>query len=59
MPRRANKPRALVVLAHFDDTRNPNGRPNFVPQGVGHAVLAGAFDRDRVEVAIYSEFHSG
>ena len=53
------KPRVLVVIAHFDDTRNPNGRPHFVPQGMGHAYLAGAFDRQNVEVKIYSEFHSG
>lgn len=59
MTQRSGKPRVLVVLAHFDDSRNPNGRPNFIPQGVGHAVLAGAFDRDRVDVALYSEFHSG
>jgi hypothetical protein len=53
------KPRVLVVLAHFDETRNPRGRPHFVPQGVGHAFLAGAFDRHNVDVRIYSEFHSG
>jgi hypothetical protein len=53
------KPRVLLVLAHFDDMRNQCGRPNFVPQGVGHAFLAGAFDRDAVEIKIHSEFHSG
>jgi hopanoid C-2 methylase len=53
------KPRALVVLAHFDDARNPEGRPRFIPQGVGHAVLAGAFDPGHVDVVLYSEFHSG
>jgi radical SAM superfamily enzyme YgiQ (UPF0313 family) len=53
------KPRILVVLAHFDDMRNPNGRPNFLPQGVGHAFLAGAFDKHAVDIRIYSEFHSG
>ncbi|KAB0268345.1 B12-binding domain-containing radical SAM protein [Microvirga brassicacearum] len=53
------KPRVLVVLAHFDETRNPHGRPHFVPQGVGHAFLAGAFDRNNVDVKLYSEFHSG
>jgi hypothetical protein len=53
------KPRVLVVIAHFDDTRNPNGRPNFIPQGLGHAFLAGAFRRETVEVCLYSEFHSG
>ncbi|WP_332684249.1 B12-binding domain-containing radical SAM protein [Bosea sp. (in: a-proteobacteria)] len=53
------KPRILLVLAHFDDMRNRNGRPNFLPQGVGHAFLAGAFDRNAVEIRIHSEFHSG
>ena len=59
MARHSGKPRALVVLAHFDDTRNPEGRPRFIPQGVGHAVLAGAFDSERVDIVLYSEFHSG
>jgi radical SAM superfamily enzyme YgiQ (UPF0313 family) len=53
------KPRVLVVIAHFDDTRNPNGRSNFIPQGLGHAFLAGAFNRETMEVRLYSEFHSG
>jgi radical SAM superfamily enzyme YgiQ (UPF0313 family) len=48
-----------LVVAHFDDTRNPNGRPNFIPQGLAHAFLAGAFHRRNVEVRLYSEFHSG
>jgi len=56
---RDHKPRVLLVVAHFDDTRNPNGRPNFVPQGLGHAFLAGAFHRQNVAVRLYSEFHSG
>jgi hopanoid C-2 methylase len=53
------KPRVLLVVAHFDDTRNPNGRPNFIPQGLAHAFLAGAFHHQNVEVRLYSEFHSG
>jgi hypothetical protein len=53
------KPRVLVVVAHFDDTRNLDGRPNFIPQGLGHAYLAGAFHHQNVDVRIYSEFHSG
>ncbi len=53
------KPRVLVVIAHFDDTRNPDGRPNFIPQGLGHAFLAGAFNCETVEVRLFSEFHSG
>ena len=56
---RDHKPRVLLVVAHFDDTRNPNGRPNFIPQGLAHAFLAGAFHRRNVEVRLYSEFHSG
>jgi hypothetical protein len=53
------KPRALVVICHFDETRNPDGRPDYAPQGVGHAFLAGAFHPERTDVRIYSEFHSG
>jgi hopanoid C-2 methylase len=59
VPSRDRKPRVLLVVAHFDDTRNPNGRPNFIPQGLAHAFLAGAFHRRNVEVRLYSEFHSG
>jgi hopanoid C-2 methylase len=53
------KARVLIVLAHFDETRNPQGRPDFVPQGMGHAFLAGAFNRNMVQVRIYSEFYHG
>jgi hypothetical protein len=53
------KPRVLIVLAHFDETRNPKGRPDFVPQGTGHSVLAGAFRANTVEIRLYSEFHDG
>lgn len=56
---RYRKPRVLLVVAHFDDTRNPDGRPNFIPQGLGHAFLAGAFHHQNVLVRLYSEFHSG
>ena len=59
MPLSDCKPRVLIVVAHFDDTRNPNGRPNFIPQGLGHAYLAGVFNSKNVAVRIYSEFHSG
>ena len=59
MPFRRRKPRVLLVLAHFDDTRNPTGRPNFIPQGLAHTYLAGAFHPHHVDVRIYSEFHSG
>ena len=52
---RNHKPRVLVVIAHFDDTRNPDGRPNFIPQGLGHTFLAGAFHRHNVEVRICME----
>lgn len=53
------RPRVLIVLAHFDETRNPRGRPDFIPQGMGHVFLAGAFNKERIDVSIYSEFHSG
>ena len=59
MARLDRKPRILLVVAHFDDTRNPHGRPYFVPQGVGHAFLAGAFEPGAAEIRLYSEFHSG
>jgi hypothetical protein len=57
--RPTRKPRALIVLCHFDETHHLNGRRDYAPQGVGHAFLAGAFDPDKVNVRIYSEFHSG
>ncbi|MDW4498814.1 hypothetical protein R5H30_12535 [Sulfitobacter sp. D35] len=53
------KPRVLVVVAHFDEMRQYGGRPNFFPQAMGHAFLAGAFHRDRVDIRLYSEVHSG
>ncbi len=53
------RPRVLIVLAHFDETRNPRGRPDFIPQGTGHLFLAGAFARDCVDIRAYSEFHDG
>ncbi len=56
---RRQKPRVLLVLAHFDDTRNPNGRPHFIPQGLAHVYLAGAFHPQNVDLRIYSEFHGG
>lgn len=56
---RTSPPRILIVLAHFDETRNPRGRPDFIPQGTGHLFLAGAFARDRVDLRAYSEFHDG
>ncbi|HEV7310104.1 B12-binding domain-containing radical SAM protein [Ensifer sp.] len=56
---RTRPPRILIVLAHFDETRNPGGRPDFLPQGTGHLFLAGAFARERVQLRAYSEFHDG
>lgn len=55
----SRKPRVLVVIAHFDEMRQYQGRPNFFPQGVGHAFLAGAFHRDRVDIRLHSEVHGG
>ncbi|WP_299848736.1 radical SAM protein [uncultured Roseovarius sp.] len=55
----ARKPRVLVVIAHFDEMRRHQGRPNFFPQGVGHAYLAGAFHPEKVDIRLYSEVHSG
>lgn len=53
------KPRVLIVIAHFDETRRLEGRPHFMPQGVGHAFLAGMLHPERCEVRLYSEFESG
>ncbi|MEM8789416.1 MAG: radical SAM protein [Pseudomonadota bacterium] len=53
------RPRVLIVLAHFDEMRQFGGRPNFMPQGVGHAFLAGALNGARFDIRLYSEFHSG
>lgn len=55
----SRRPRALIVLCHFDETHRLDGRRDYAPQGVGHAFLAGAFDPEKVDVKIYSEFHSG
>lgn len=53
------KPRVLIVIAHFDEMRRYQPRPNFFPQGIGHVYLAGAFHRDRVDIRLYSEIYSG
>jgi hypothetical protein len=53
------KRRVLIVIAHFDEMRRHKGRPNFFPQGVGHVYLAGAFNRGRTDIRLYSEIYSG
>ena len=54
-----HKPRVLVVVAHFDETRNPNGRPYFVPQAVGHAYLAESFIARTSRCAFTARFTAG
>ncbi len=51
--------RVLIINCYLDETRRLRGRPHFVPQSVGPAYLAGAFNRDLVDVRVYSELHGG
>ena len=53
------KKRVLIVNCYLDETRRLKGRPHFVPQGVGPAYLAGAFDDRTTELRLYSELYSG
>ncbi len=49
----------LIVGTHFDDTRLPVRRMNKLPQGMGTAFLAGAFNPSTCEVKCWSETASG
>jgi hypothetical protein len=51
--------RALVVNVFFDEYRRTRGSPLRVPRGSGHIFLAGAFNREVVDVRVYSEQVSG
>ena len=50
--------RILIVNAYFDELRR-GARPFSVPMAMGPVQLAGAFDRERCEVRVYNEQHSG
>jgi len=51
--------RVAVINCYFDETRRIKGRPHFVPQAVGPAYLAGAFNPDLTDFVLYSELHDG
>jgi len=56
---RERKRRVLIVNGYLDETRRIKGRPHFVPQAIGPAYLAGAFNRDLTEIKLYNELASG
>jgi radical SAM superfamily enzyme YgiQ (UPF0313 family) len=51
--------RILIVNGYLDETRRLRGRPHFVPQSVGPAYLAGAFNPELAEIRLYNELASG
>lgn len=51
--------RVLIVNCFLDETRRLVGRPHFVPQAIGPAYLAGAFNRELVDIRLYNELSSG
>lgn len=53
------KRRVLIVNAYLDETRRLKGRPHFVPQAVGPAYFAGAFNPELTEIRLYNELSGG
>ena len=51
--------RVLIVNCFLDETRRLIGRPHFVPQAVGPAYLAGAFNPALVDITLYNELSGG
>lgn len=51
--------RVLIINCYLDETRRLRGRPHFVPQSVGPAYLAGAFNRELADIRVFSELHGG
>jgi hypothetical protein len=51
--------RVLIINCFLDETRRLVGRPHFVPQAVGPAYLAGAFNRELVDIRLYNELSAG
>src|SRR5215208_6559196 len=51
--------RVLIINCFLDETRRLVGRPHFVPQAIGPAYLAGAFNRELVDIRLYNELSSG
>ena len=54
MPNTHERKRVLIVNCFLDETRRLVGRPHFVPQAIGPAYLAGAFNRDLVDIRLYN-----
>ena len=59
MPNTHERKRVLIVNCFLDETRRLVGRPHFVPQAIGPAYLAGAFNRDLVDIRLYNELSGG
>ena len=59
MPVGRERKRVLIVNGYLDETRRLKGRPHFVPQAVGPAYLAGAFNPDLTELRLYNELAGG
>lgn len=59
MPFDRERKRVLIVNAYLDETRRLRGRPHFVPQAIGPAYLAAAFNRDLTEIKLYNELAGG
>jgi hypothetical protein len=55
----SERKRVLIVNCFLDETRRLKGRPNFVPQAVGPAYLAGAFKAELCEIRLYNELSAG
>ncbi len=59
MPFDRERKRVLIVNSYMDETRRFKGRPHFVPQSIGPAYLAGAFNRELTDIRLYNELAGG
>jgi len=51
--------RVLIVNGYLDETRRLKGRPHFVPQAIGPAYLAGAFNGQLTDIRLHNELAAG
>ena len=59
MPFNRERKRILIVNGYMDETRRLKGRPHFVPQSIGPAYLAGAFNPELTDIRLYNELAGG
>jgi hopanoid C-2 methylase len=59
MPVAGQRKRVLIVNCYLDETRRLKGRPHFVPQAIGPAYLAAAFNQELTDILLYNELASG